>query len=331
MTRREACKTWLGVWGKKSRGIYQKNYQLDVGRVEFLQKGTHDEQFAKTPHGVLERDQEFGGPRVFLCASALGKYFNPKVEDMRMSQVLLFDAEHAKAAFPNFYSYLESENEYIEGRVKDARAALENDPSTPGSFSQLEGFGIAEDLFHPIGTLTNLDKPGAQGQVVCSRGGARREGALAVPLAGMASVISPIDEPIIVTITNIGTITQIGGITLGSSYCKWLETDEAADFFEKEVVKLYVQPKEVLYLPFSAWVHIVYMEEPARGRDKKKAKVGDSAYIHIPCGFADQAKGFDENIFKAMKQNNFQAFEKKSQKAVWKDRKAYFTAVLGPM
>ena len=76
------------------------------------------------------------------------------------------------------------------------------------------------------------------------------------------------------------------------------------------MVKLYVQPKEVLYLPFSAWVHIVYMEEPARGRDKKKAKVGDSAYIHIPCGFADQAKGVAENIVKAMKQNNFHAFEK---------------------
>ena len=208
---------------KKSRDIYQKNYQRDVGRVEFLQKGTHGERIAKRLTefwNVIKSSDDLA----LLGASALGKYFNPKVEDMRMSQVLLFDAEHAKAAFPNFYSYRESGNEYIEGRVKDARAALENDPSTPGSFSQLEGFGIADDLFHPIGTLTNLDKPGAQGQVVCSRGGAKREGALAVPLAGMASVISPIDEPIIVTITNIGTITQISGITLGSSYCKWLET-----------------------------------------------------------------------------------------------------------
>ena len=253
---------------QKGRSVYQKDFQTDKARLSMLKDGGHGPEYGKmiiaTMNMFLSTDDVPS-----LLSSQLDGRLNLAVENIDKHEVMLWDADSAREIFPKYFKLLDTHRSYIKTRIDDMEVALRDSNSLLGAVAELELISIKTDVVDALGMLQFTDEPDAKPMGNCSGADSLRQGAVAVPLAGYGNLITPIDKTFLFLITKVSDIVALGGITLGSSYTKYLEGEFGEAFFETKVIKVLVHPGEALFLPHGSWPQPLYWEEPARGKDKK--------------------------------------------------------------
>ena len=310
---------------KCERSRYQTSYQLDSARCDLLVKGGHGVTYSKLIVAFVN-EVEVQGEESYIeqRAKLLGNTFNSTGNHVDIEKVMLWDANHFAGAFPKVHELMNTRAEYLQTRCADTTEALADSTSLLGTVAALEGMNIETDTFGPLGQVHFVDFRGAQGTVLCAKGCALRQGALALMLAGFANLLIPLNKPIFLFLSRVGDICDLGGITLGSSLSKYMDSEDAKGFFKDKVVKLKVFPGEAVFLPYACWPQVLYFEEPARGRDKKKQQVGSSNFLLFPVCLEKQGNGHKDEVNKAIFSNNQAAFDKKKDKVIWQERRALF-------
>ena len=314
----------------KFRSGYQKDYQLDKARVGALVKGAHGEKFGGLIVSAVNRWlQADEAEAVDLMMQALGEeQCNPALGKINVGLVNVWASESAKTTFGKFTKQLEDRKDYVLGRAQDARDALA-ESAMPGTVAHMEAFDVDPDLFGDVyGKMLFTELAGAQAWMTCHQGMALRAGPQAVVCTGTAMVIAPIDKPVYVVLTPIVEITKLGGITLGSSFTKYMEGDTAPAFFKDHITCLRINVGDLLYVPCGQYIQILLWEEPARGKEKNKTKAGNACVLIQPIAFEKCMASVTDETFNAISVSNQTVFDRKKGKRVWDDKAAWFKKVM---
>ena len=143
----------------------------------------------------------------------------------------------------------------------------------------------------------------------------------AIPCDGLAMGMFAYDE-VMVYITKIADIFETGGITIGSSFAKFLNTSEGASFFDKKVRSILLLPGQVLYIPTGWWTAICSLEPVKKGAQP----VTSHAVMCLPIISSEKnaCESCSDAVFAALTKIHTAQFAKKAAVEVWERRKEYF-------
>jgi hypothetical protein len=255
----------------------------------------------------------------------VGGYFNVDVDKFDTTNIMMWHGEdNTKKAFPKLVALQEEHKEYIETRCQDMKSLLDDSKKMMGTFAHMEQFPMIEGVYGLFGNVLFLDMPGAQPWGVCSKGDALRQGSTALPCAGLPNLITPLQDDVYVMITTVGEILALGGITLGSSFTKYIEGADGKKYYESKVVKVLLSPGDILYVPFGSWPQLFFFEEPLRGKEKKAQIMSNTSVLMYPLAIPDMFGNSKPEIKQAIKVANYATFEKKAGKRIWEDKRAFF-------
>jgi hypothetical protein len=217
---------------------------------------------------------------------------------------------------------LETNKGAIDGRLKELETAMTLNPKWVGAFAKLDWdfAGWDHDLFE----CESLEDAGANPFVSTNKLNCWRWGPAAVPLPGVACLITSLDSTT-VSFVQVFPISKIlsHGIAL-KDMSAFLQTPVGADLFSKFSKLAKLSHGEVLFVPYGMCAAPMFLDPSADTKRKQKLVKPHSPLLFLPLFNVGWAKQVSELEWKAIESLNSEHFIRTVANPVYSSRKPLF-------